>query len=271
MTTTNETNDKQIQLTTLEKEYETTLTQYQQALNNYISSLNSNQKSYSKLEGRAFWGQKALTQNAVNTIDDCVNMCKSDDKCTGATYNEKQHYCWTRQGNSPLTASDENDYAILTSDKVLLIRVKYLNEQLMTISRQIISNLQQLRPTLTKQRQENKQKQEQIEIHYVSLKKQKDDIDKELITYNTIDNDYSDQLLNVEQKKYNLRFWSFIAFLIVYFIASTIFGFVLPPTIILAFLIISFLLFLPSNKTKQNMVIIIVAIIVVGIINKLIL
>lgn len=209
----NENNDKFIKLESLEKEYDVILNQYQEALNTYINALNQ-PKNYVSLKGRAYWGQKSLKQDSVASKEDCINMCKSDSKCSGATYNEKQKYCWTRQGKSSLTVSNDNDYAILSQDKALLTRLQYFNTKLSDMSQEIIKELKTLNPYLKGSQLKNDFKQKQIEVHYINLQNQKKDIEKELDDYMAIENDYMNQQLYVNQNNISLRVWFIITVII---------------------------------------------------------
>jgi hypothetical protein len=209
----NENNDNLIKLEALEKEYDVVLNQYQESLKSYINALNQ-PKNYVSLKGRAYWGKQSLKEGNVASKEDCINMCKSDSKCSGATYNEKKNYCWTRQGTSSLTASDENDYAILSQDKTLLTRLQYFNSKLSDMSEEIIKELNELKPNLKEDQNKNDFKQKQIEIHYTNLQKQKKDIEKELDEYMAIENEYINQQLYANQNNISLRVWFIITAII---------------------------------------------------------
>ena len=213
MTTNNENNDINIKLEALEKEYEVILNQYQEALNSYINALNQ-PKNFVSLKGRAYWGKKALNQSTVKSKEECIDMCKSDDKCSGATYNEKQRYCWTRQGKSDLTVAENNDYAILSQDKALLTRLQYFNDKLSNMSEEIMDVLTKINPNLKESQLKNDFKQKQIEIHYINLQRQKRDIQKELDDYMAIENEYNDGQLYVNQNNISLRIWFIITIII---------------------------------------------------------
>lgn len=210
---TDKNNDMLIKLEALEKEYEVTLNQYQEALNTYIASLKQ-PKSFVSLKGRAYWGTKGLTQGAADSEAVCESMCKADSKCTGATYNEKQHYCWVRQGKSTVTTTTDDSYAILTQDKALLARLQYFNTKLTDLSKQIMDNLYVIKPYLKETNNENDEKHKQIRLHYVSLKQQQRDIEKELAEYMALENEYQSQQLYANQNNISLRIWVLITCII---------------------------------------------------------
>jgi hypothetical protein len=114
-------------LESLEKEYENTMTLYQQAQTNYNSALNgvvgkttgsnvvtSNGKRYVLVPSKVFWGTGALEQKSVSTIDACVAMCSADTKCTGATFDSSAKSCWTRSGNAGLVSGNTTQTAIVS-------------------------------------------------------------------------------------------------------------------------------------------------------------
>jgi PAN domain len=271
-----EKDDKMIELEALEKEYEVILNQYQEALNSYISALNQ-PTNFVSLKGRAYWGQKGLNQDTANSKEECINMCKNDSKCTGATYNEKQHYCWLRQGNaaSTITASNNtDDYAILSQDKVLLTRLNYYNEKLTDMSEQIFKSLRSLKPTLDENKAENTLKQKQIEIHYINLKKQKKDIEKELSEYMAVESEYNSQQLYANQNNVSLRVWLLITCIILLITFKNIMGQQdLPFTVlfwvgILGLLVIlSFSLTQPSGFLMWGLVLLYVGLNFLGVVN----
>lgn len=209
----NKNNDTLIKLEALEKEYEVTLNQYQEALNSYITALKQ-PNGFVSLKGRAYWGTSGLTQGTADSEAICESMCKADSKCTGATYNEKQHYCWVRQGKSNVTTASNDSYAILTQDKALLARLQYFNDKLTQLSQQIMDNLYIVKPYLKETHNENNEKQNQIQLHYVSLKQQQKEIEKELAEYMALENEYQSQQLYANQNNVSLRIWVLITCII---------------------------------------------------------
>lgn len=201
-----DTNDNLIKLEALEKEYETVLKQYQDTLNSYIASLQE-PKTYTALSGRAFWGQSALNGSTVSSQDDCTNMCVSDNKCTGATYNSKTNYCWTRQGQGTLSVAKDDDYAIILKTQSLLMQLNHFNDKLTNLSKEFMTELQQIKPIIDEQKNINQEKQNNVKIYYINLTNQKKEIEKQLEEYKTIQNEYENQQIYATQKNMSLYFW----------------------------------------------------------------
>ena len=111
-----------IKVEALQKEYEVTLQQYQEAGKNYILSLQSNNKepniiNFTALKGRTWWGTSGLSEGVVNNQEECENMCANNSNCSGATFNPVKRYCWTRTGDNGITAGLDTDYALITQQK----------------------------------------------------------------------------------------------------------------------------------------------------------
>ena len=123
-----------IKVETLEKEYEVTLNQYQEAFNNYINALQttnseeSTQINFTELSGRTWWGTGALKEAPATTSSECESMCASDTSCSGATFNPVKRYCWTRTGDAKITVGTDTDYALIPSQKATLIVLKSFND-----------------------------------------------------------------------------------------------------------------------------------------------
>jgi len=126
-----------IKITALEKEYEVVLNKYKEALNNYLSVLND--KGYAELKGRTWWGASALKEGNASSSIDCQTMCKTDNKCSGATFNLVKKYCWTRSGDGNITVGDGNDVALIPKRVAALQVLKTLNTNLLDLNGQIIN------------------------------------------------------------------------------------------------------------------------------------
>jgi len=215
-----------IKVETLQKEYEVILQQYQEAGKNYITSLqnDSNTTKFTALQGRTWWGTTGLSDGPVNTQEECENMCANTDKCSGATFNSVKRYCWTRTGDNGITTGVDSDYALVTQQKAVLAVMKYLNERLLTLNKQITDELQHINPEVIQQYEEKKQKQRELNISYNKLLEQKIELDKQLQEYYSINQEESNQSIYVTQQNLLLRFWVVITALVVLITLNRIFG-----------------------------------------------
>lgn len=104
---TDNTNSVILSLEQLSKEYSNTLIKYNQAQLDYVNYLNSSTKTELQyLRGSAFWGEGEVKQGGVSNIDGCKSMCETTPGCTGATYMDRDKFCWARSGKGQITSKD---------------------------------------------------------------------------------------------------------------------------------------------------------------------
>lgn len=228
-----------IKVKTLQKEYEVLLQQYQEAGKNYISYLqNSDSSNYTALQGRTWWGIEGINESSAETQAECENMCASDEKCSGATFNPVKKYCWTRTGDGSLSAGLDDDYALIPQQKSALIVMKGLNDQLLSINEQITNELKKSNPYIQQQSQEKNIQQQKLGESYQQLLEQKMEMEKQLQQYYSIEQDYDNQSLYVNQQTVSMRFWVLITCLILLVTFNKMYGSESPPIAITLWLLI---------------------------------
>jgi hypothetical protein len=228
-----------IKVKTLQKEYEVILQQYQEAGKNYISYLqNSDSSNYTALQGRTWWGIEGINESSAETQAECENMCASDEKCSGATFNPVKKYCWTRTGDGSLSAGLDDDYALIPQQKSALIVMKGLNDQLLSINEQITNELKKSNPYIQQQSQEKNIQQQKLGESYQQLLEQKMEMEKQLQQYYSIEQDYDNQSLYVNQQTVSMRFWVLITCLILLVTFNKMYGSESPPIAITLWLLI---------------------------------
>lgn len=232
-----------IKVETLQKEYEVTLQQYQEAGKNYITSLQTspnypNTSNFTALKGRTWWGTAGLSEGSVNTQEECENMCANSDKCSGATFNPVKRYCWIRTGDNGITAGLDTDYALVTKQKAALSVMKYLNERLLTLNKQISNELQKINPEVRQQYEEKNQKQQELNVSYNKLLEQKIELDKQLQEYYSIDQEENNQSIYVNQQNVSFRIWVLVTALVLLITLKKLFGGESPPISITIWILI---------------------------------
>ncbi len=218
-----------IKVETLQKEYDVTLQQYQEAGKNYISTLQTassepNKSNLIALKGRTWWGTSGLSEGNVNSQEECENMCANSPECSGATFNPVKRYCWTRTGDIGLSAGLDSDYALITQQKHALSIMKTLNERLLDINKEINDALQNINPEVKEQYEEKNQKQQLLNSSYNQLLQQKTEINKQLQEYYSIEQEENNQSLYVIQQNMSFRLWVLIACLVLLITIKKILG-----------------------------------------------
>jgi hypothetical protein len=209
-----------IKVQLLQEEYEVTLQQYQEAGQNFITNLQSKTLSnpetnkFTALKGRSWWGTTGLKEGEVSSQQECENMCANSIECSGATFNPVKRYCWTRSGESTITVGNDDDYALISQQKSALSIMKYLNDKLLDLNREMTNELQNINPDVEQQYDEKNIKHKQLTSSYDILLKQKIALDKELQEYYSIVGEENNQYLFVNQQNMSLRFWIIITCLV---------------------------------------------------------
>jgi len=240
-----------IKVETLQKEYEVTLQQYQEAGKNYINALqngentnttNTNTPNYTALKGRTWWGTGGVSEGAVSTQQECETMCANSEKCSGAVFNPVKKYCWARTGTSSITVGTDDDYALIPTQKVALIIMKNLNDKLLSLNTQITIEMSNINPEVSQQLQNKNIKQQQLHNSYQTLLEQKLVMERQLQEYNSINEENENQTLYVNQQTMSMRIWVLIACIVILVTIKQLLGYNNPSISITIWFIILILL-----------------------------
>lgn len=251
-------NSSLIKIETLQKEYEVLLNKYQEAVNNYILSLqNSKLKKdtvFVSLKGRTWWGTSSIQEKQVSSKEECAEICANSSECSGATFNSSNRYCWTRKGDSSITVGTDNNYAIILEEKYALVNMKNLNDKLLELNKKILDEIKKINPKVEDQINENNMKQEELIDSYNKLLEQKVIMDEQMREYSSIEENENNQYLYVNQQNVQLRFWFLLVCIILLFTINSMIGFsnvvynyIIRFIIIILFIFLSFSLRTPSG------------------------
>jgi len=235
-----------IKVEALQQEYEVTLQQYQEAMNNFITTLQTEPKTetdtetgaFTALKGRSWWGVTGLKEGTVSTQEECENMCLNSSECSGATFNPVKRYCWARSGESLITVGRDDDYALITQQKAAMSVMKYLNQRLLDLNQEITNELQNINPEVEQQYNNKHMKHQQLTSSYNTLIVQKIALDKELQEYYSIEEEENNQTIFVNKENFSYRFWVLITCLILLLMIYHFFNSESPPISIIIWLLI---------------------------------
>lgn len=217
------------------------------------SAVYPNKTVFTALKGRSWWGSAGLSEGPVASQEECENMCANSSECSGATFNPVKRYCWTRKGDSSITAGRDDDYALITQQKAALSVMKYLNNRLLEINEQISSELQSINPEVRQQYEEKNKTQKELSSSYKKLLEQKIELDKQLQDYYGVDQEENNQTIYVGQQNVSFRFWTLITCLVILITIKRMFGSESPPiTITIWLLIIIVLIILTYSLSSPS-------------------
>jgi hypothetical protein len=169
---------------------------------------------FTALQGKNFWGSGPLNEGTVSSLQDCETMCASDVNCSGATFQSDKNYCYTRTGEGDIVTGADTDYALIPQVRQSLISVLSLNNQLLDINQQIQAQLDNLYPIAKKDEAAKNAKQLQLNINYARLFKEKSLIEVRLQDNETLEQEYLNNTLLVNQTNILLKFWSLFALVV---------------------------------------------------------
>jgi hypothetical protein len=261
-----------LKLEILQKEYDVTLAEYQESVNNYIALLEQGEsqaqgesqtqdKEYIALKGRTWWGTTALDEKKVDSQEECENMCRESEECSGATYHEQSHYCWTRKGVSPITSGRDDDYALVPAIVAALERMKYLNQQLMKMNEAIVEEM-----SSSTNGTDAVQKRKQLEANYDELLEQQAKMNAQLEEYNSVEEEKEKQMLYADQQNASYKGWAIVAGLLLLMALKGFYGaessasfFTYGATLLVLSVVLSFALRTPSGFFAIFMLVVAIA------------
>lgn len=224
------TNEALIKLQALQKEYDVVLQQYEEAVKNYITTLqststsNSTNTTFTALKGRTWWGTQGVAEGIVDSQEQCEAMCAQSSVCTGATFNPVKRYCWARGGDGRLTPGQDDDYALIPQQRAALTNMKGLNDKLISLNNEIMTIVQDQQPQVEAQKQEQNNKYVKLSDSYQHLLEQKVAMEKQLQEYNSIEEDYENQNLYATQQNMAYSNWTIIAIAVVIITIKKMYG-----------------------------------------------
>lgn len=218
-----------LKIKALEKEYNAVLKQYEEAYKNCNDELKQNldekQRTFKTFTNRAYWGTAGLKEGTVGAESDCENMCASNPKCTGATFNTVNRYCWTRSGNGSLAPStNSSNIAILPTVKSCVVTLNALNNRLIKINKELTQLIETTNSKLAAEKAKDDNSKQQLHKYYAQLLKERLQMAKILEEHKTIDQDNETQSLYVSTQNSTLRLWSLLACILILIVINKMLG-----------------------------------------------
>ena len=216
-------------LETLLKQYDNTLTQYTQLNSEYLTYIkNTNDASLShdfiSVDNSEYTGTTISEIKSVN-VEACRASCSSTSGCSGATYNLTKdstiNNCSLKSGDGKINIK-ENYSAIVTKKKDYLNQLKVLNDQLTNINTNITKYISTNKPDMLSQLTDNQNVLSQLSNDLSFLVGKKDDIDKEIRSVNDLDSKIQESsiLVNMNYSIFNVLLVFAIIIIIIFLYMS---------------------------------------------------
>jgi PAN domain len=202
--------DSIIKLKDLEAEYTTTLQQYNEAYNTYLSDVKNANTDFTTIEGKSYWGEKALDNVITDDPTNCESMCATTPNCTGATFNPVKKYCWMRSGTSDITPGNPNESAIVPKLLEELNTVKGLYEKLMSLQKKIIDEIAKIKPQTSEMNDEYESKKEYLRQQFYEISKEQQHLNENMQHLLTYGEKYDRSYNDAEKQNSWLKLWVII-------------------------------------------------------------
>uniref|UniRef100_A0A6C0H5F4 Apple domain-containing protein n=1 Tax=viral metagenome TaxID=1070528 RepID=A0A6C0H5F4_9ZZZZ len=227
-----------INLVSFENEYNLLLNKYKNEYNNFMSLNSSDLKKIIPLNDKSFWGKTAISDSSVNNQNDCIDLCKKNKNCSGATFVPQTNQCMVRSGFGSIN-NDPNNVALVSNYVLKLSILLSYNEQL----RSIIDKINEIvkNNSLDIDKEIIKKNVEKLKKDSLILASENDKLQNIIYQQNILNSD----VLNNSQIVYSNYSVFFIYFSLFLFIIALSLFFIFPnsaPSLILLF-IISIILF----------------------------
>lgn len=207
-----------IDLERLQKSYSNLLTKYKQSVSDYINYLNtdgsSNQIQLTFVQGMAYIGTGSAGQSTATSLQECQANCASNSNCTGATFVSNR--CNLRTGESNLTPSSNESYAIIPKGKQLLLNMNDLNNQLLTTNNQIMNKIKLGQPVYNNVEYENTKKTQELINNYRQLELERENIIKLIEDYETLDTTENENEIKITKNYYTYILLFLLAIVVVF-------------------------------------------------------
>jgi hypothetical protein len=218
-----------MELETLLKQYDNTLTQYTQLNTEYLTYIkNTNDASLSNdlitVDDSEYTGT-TISEIKKDTVEACRASCSSTSGCSGATYNLTKdstiNNCSLKSGDGQINIKEKYS-AIVTKKKDYLNRLKVLNTQLTNINTNITNYISTNKTELSSQLSGDQNIMNQLSNDLSFLVGKKDEIDKQIRSVNDLDSKIQEGsiLVNMNYSIFNILLFSAILVVLIFLYMS---------------------------------------------------
>lgn len=215
-------NSEVLQLQTLNQQYMTKLTEYKSAFASYVTTMQSqtDANSFVVLPGKTFtFPSTTLSENTNSTIEQCKALCAANKLCTGANFNTISKVCELTKGDGPIVDTLASSHvAIVKKSKEQVDQLDKINKQLISLNDQMIAIEKTIKPSVKINDETLSTNNLNLMNNNASLLQEQAKIKKILDQFNDVEQNYTNQSLNTDQK--NARYYLWLVIMIVVIILT---------------------------------------------------
>lgn len=209
------------QLEILKNRFNVLLTQYQNTYAEFIDYLNNNKddNTFKLIPKTSFISTESITSVENTTVDNCLTLCRSNELCSGATFDDTSNYCILSKGKGNITESSSKT-AIVKQSLYYSHQLKDLNDQLLKINRSISKIIGENESNQNSIQQENQDKSKQLDNNSKILDDERYKIEEMINQFATLNSAYENGSLNLTSNYYKYILFLLIALLLIYYIVK---------------------------------------------------
>ena len=190
------------QLNTLSIQYNNTLNLYKQTYQNYIDSLkllNINNRNLVQVPKTIYLGNSILNSQIISDVNECQKICSSNNVCSGATYNLQNNNCSTKKGKSDLIKGTDFDISIVPKHLKLSYELKNINKNLIKLNEKMMILMNSSASNYQQDALKTQKQKDVLKNNYNNLSVERDEINKMIYQYETIDSQLNDSELKLTE------------------------------------------------------------------------
>jgi hypothetical protein len=260
----------------LEAEYDTVLSQYQEAYANYLLLLTPNTSNLNRTlleKSNSAWtptpgaGTTLSTPLTTSTAESCKTGCANTNDCRAAVFNSAAtppaNKCQFYTGNGTITSDTTKTLYIYRTKEEAKTIVQNLQTRLQNIIDELKTKTESAALTSYKENNDRDYivKKGELETKYNSLVADNINVDNSLNQYNTANTELNEQKSFVNQQHLSYRFWTIFTIIIFIIVMKMVLGIDSPSGNIMIWttviVLASFSLSKPSGFAMMGLILII--------------
>lgn len=203
------------QLKNLSDKFNLLLTQYTDTYEKYIDILNSGDDSLTIIPNSSFVGKSKIKVLNNSTVQKCKSSCKSNSRCSGATFNINSNSCTLSSGTGNIVPTSKS-IAIVQQALHYTHKLQQLNTQLTKINKQMMNATTNSYSQFQQTQQQTHKKDQALQNNYQILNQEREEIDEMIRQFETLNAAYEDGNINVTSNYYSYIILILIAVFLIF-------------------------------------------------------
>lgn len=201
---------------TLSSQFNSLLQEYQTTYKSFIDNLNSSDNNnLISLPDFAYNGGNTIDTITDSSVENCQTSCTSNPSCSGATFNSSNNNCTLTSGKGMMINSSGST-AIVEKGLYYSYKLQQLNSQLMDINTQLSQSINKNSAGYSQNTQQGQQQDLTLQQNYNVLTEEKQNIDRMILDFKTLNSAQSDGEIEVTMYYYNYIVLILITILLIF-------------------------------------------------------